>query len=74
MSLDAIKEDRTVIIISHSLSQIVDADMIHVLKEGELVESGSHEKLYQQNGEYRKIFDASARSLNLEKMIDTIVV
>ena len=72
MSLDAIKEGRTVVIISHSLSQIVDADVIHVLKEGRLVETGSHEALYKLNGEYRKIFDASARSLNLDKMLDTI--
>lgn len=72
MSLDAIKEGRTVVIISHSLSQIVDADVIHVLKEGRLVETGSHESLYKLNGEYRKIFDASARSLNLDKMLDTI--
>lgn len=74
LSLDAIKENRTVVIISHSLSQIVDADLIHVLKEGELVETGSHEELYNLKGEYRKIFDASARSLNLDKMIDTIAV
>ena len=74
MSLDAIKEGRTVVIISHSLSQIVDADVIHVLQEGRLVETGSHESLYKQNGEYRKIFDASARSLNLDKMLDTIAV
>ena len=74
LSLDAIKENRTVVIISHSLSQIVDADLIHVLKEEELVETGSHEELYNLKGEYRKIFDASARSLNLDKMIDTIAV
>jgi len=72
LSLDAIKENRTVVIISHSLSQIVDADLIHVLKEGDLVETGSHEELYSYKGEYRKIFDASARSLNLDKMIDSI--
>ena len=74
LSLDAIKENRTVVIISHSLSQIVDADLIHVLKEGELVETGYHEELYRLGGEYRKIFDASARSLNLNKMIDTFAV
>lgn len=74
MSLDAIKEGRTVVIISHSLSQIIDADMIHVLKDGRLVETGSHESLYKLNGEYRKIFDASARSLNLNKMLDTLAV
>ena len=74
LSLDAIKENRTVVIISHSLSQIVDADLIHVLKEGELVETGTHEELKQFKGEYRKYSDASARSLNLDKMIDTIAV
>jgi ABC-type multidrug transport system, ATPase and permease components len=74
MSLDAIKENRTVAIISHSLSQIVDADVIYVLKEGRMVESGTHESLYGLNGEYRKIFDASARSLNLDKMLETISV
>ncbi len=74
MSLDAIKQGRTVVIISHSLSQIVDSDIIHVLKEGKLIESGSHESLYKLNGEYREIFDASARSLNLDKMLETYVV
>lgn len=72
MSLDAIKKNRTVAIISHSLSQIVDADSIYVMKEGRMVESGSHESLYAQDGEYRKIFDASARSLNLDKMMHTL--
>jgi ABC-type multidrug transport system fused ATPase/permease subunit len=61
-----------VVIISHSLSQIVDADSIYVMKEGRMVESGSHESLYAQDGEYRKIFDASARSLNLDKMMQTL--
>lgn len=72
MSLDAIKRDRTVVIISHSLSQIVDADAIYVIKEGRMVEWGTHASLYVKQGEYRKIFDASARSLNLEKMLDTL--
>lgn len=73
MSLDAVKKDRTVVIISHSLSQIVDADIIYVMKEGRMVESGTHASLYAKQGEYRKIFDASARSLNLEKMFDTLI-
>ncbi len=69
-SLDAIKEGRTVVIISHSLSQILDADTIYVLESGKMVEHGSHEKLFSENGAYRQIFDASARSLNLEKMVN----
>lgn len=68
-SLDAIQKNRTVVIISHSLSQILNADKIYVLKKGHLVESGTHEILMEKQGTYREIFDASARSLNLEKLI-----
>ena len=71
-SLDAIKKNRTVIIISHSISQIIDADMIYTLKEGQVAEYGIHEDIYRQNGVYRNIFDASARSLNIEKIAKTI--
>lgn len=71
-SLDAIKEDRTVLVISHSLSQIVDADQIYVLNEGRVAESGTHQALYNQNGKYKEIFDASARSMNLDIIADTL--
>jgi len=71
-SLDAIKKDRTVIIISHSISQIIDSDMIFAMKEGRVVESGTHEEVYHKGGVYKEIFDASARSLNIEKINDTI--
>ncbi|SFI54134.1 ABC-type multidrug transport system, ATPase and permease component [Halpernia frigidisoli] len=70
-SLDAIKENRTVVIISHSLSQILDSDKIYVMKKGDVVESGSHEDLMKVHGTYREIFDASARSLNLERLVKT---
>lgn len=70
--MDAIKEGRTVIIISHSLSQIIDADIIYTLSNGETQESGTHEDVYQMNGVYKQIFDASARSLNIEKNAKTL--
>ncbi len=70
-SLDAIKEGRTVVIISHSLSQILDSDKIYVMKKGRVVENGTHDQLVQMNGTYREIFDASARSLNLDKLVNT---
>jgi ABC-type multidrug transport system fused ATPase/permease subunit len=60
-----------VIIISHSLSQILDSDKIYVMKKGRVVESGTHDELVQINGTYREIFDASARSLNLDKLVNT---
>lgn len=70
-SLDAIKKGRTVIIISHSLSQILDSDRIYVMKKGRVVESGTHNELIAMHGTYREIFDASARSLNLDKLVDS---
>ena len=70
-SLDAIKKGRTVVIISHSLSQIIDSDKIIVMKKGKVVEQGLHRDLYEKQGVYREIFDASARSLNLEKIAKT---
>ncbi len=49
-SLDEIKQGRTVIIISHSLSQIIDADYTYVMKDGRIAEHGEHDALYHQNG------------------------
>jgi ABC-type multidrug transport system fused ATPase/permease subunit len=71
-SLDAIKAERTVVVISHSISQIIDADIIYVLQQGRVVEHGTHEELYENNGAYHEIFNASARSLNLDKISRTL--
>ena len=71
-SLDAIKKDRTVIIISHSISQIIDADLIYALQNGRVEESGDPESIYKKGGIYKEIIDASARSLNIEKIARTI--
>ncbi|WP_374328981.1 ABC transporter ATP-binding protein [Soonwooa sp.] len=70
-SLDAIKKGRTVVIISHSLSQIIDSDAIYVMKKGRVVEHGNHDELYHLDGTYKEIFDASARSLNLDLLVKT---
>jgi len=71
-SLDAIKKGRTVVIISHSISQIIDADYIYAMKNGRVEEEGIHEDIYALNGVYKEIFDASARSLNIEKIAKTL--
>ncbi|MBP7880054.1 ABC transporter ATP-binding protein/permease [Acinetobacter sp. NIPH 1852] len=70
-SLDEIKQGRTVIIISHSLSQIIDADYTYVMQDGAIVEHGEHYQLYQQQGVYKDIFDAMAKSLNIDKIAKT---
>ena len=71
-SIDAIKKDRTVIIISHSISQIIDSDVIYALKEGRVEQSGEPDELYQRGGVYKEIVDASARSLNIDKLAHTL--
>ena len=73
-SIDAIKSGRTVIIISHSISQIIDSEMIFALQKGRVEESGTPDEIYKKGGVYKDILDASARSLNIEKIAKTIDV
>ena len=71
-SIDAIKRNRTVIIISHSISQIIDSDVIYAMKEGRVEQSGNPDALYREGGVYKEIVDASARSLNIDKLAQTL--
>jgi ABC-type multidrug transport system fused ATPase/permease subunit len=72
-SLDAIKTGRTVLIISHNISQIMDADRIYVLREGEVIGAGTHETLYAAGGLYRDIIDSNARTLNIGRLAATVL-
>ncbi|WP_114699993.1 ABC transporter ATP-binding protein [Psychrobacter proteolyticus] len=71
-SLDLIKKDRTVIMVSHNIAQIIDADDLVVIENGEVVETGTHEVLYAQRGKYFEIFSAMSDSLNLDKISQTL--
>lgn len=71
-SIDAIKKNRTVVIISHSISQIIDSDVIYALQDGRVEQSGDPEGLYTKGGIYKDIVDASARSLNIDKLAHTL--
>ncbi len=55
-SINTLKEGRTVIAIAHRLSTIRNAEIIYVLEEGKVVESGNHESLLQINGVYSKLW------------------
>ncbi len=55
-SLDILKQDRTVIVIAHRLSTVRNADIIYVLENGVVVESGNHESLLETNGVYAKLW------------------
>ena len=67
-SIDAIKQGRTVIVISHNIGQIIDSDTLYVLDTGHAVQHGTPHEVYRQGGLYKEIFDASARSMNVDKI------
>jgi len=58
-AIDNITRERTSFIIAHRLSTIVDADRILVMKNGKIVESGSHQELLSQKGYYSSLYKAS---------------
>lgn len=54
-------KDRTVITISHRLSTIKKADVIYMLKEGTLVEQGTHDQLIAMRGEFYRMFESQIK-------------
>jgi subfamily B ATP-binding cassette protein MsbA len=56
-ALAHLMENRTSIVVAHRLSTIQHADLIVVLQQGEIVESGTHEGLMQSSGSYRRLIE-----------------
>lgn len=50
--------EKTVLLISHRLANVVDADKIYVLDKGQVAESGDHQELLKKSGLYRRLWDA----------------
>jgi subfamily B ATP-binding cassette protein MsbA len=62
-ALEAIAGNKTVIAVAHRLSTIQDYDRIFVLKDGRLVEEGSHQDLIKNESEYKKLYELSLKSV-----------
>tara|TARA_Y100001968_G_scaffold26203_1_gene20433 strand:- start:165 stop:1916 length:1752 start_codon:yes stop_codon:yes gene_type:complete len=56
-AIDNIIKNRTVIIIAHRLSTIINANKILVIKNGKIIEEGTHSELSKKNGEYKKLYE-----------------
>ena len=56
-ALDRLMKDKTSIVIAHRLSTIRRADIIFVIDDGRLAESGNHEQLMRQRGLYAELHD-----------------
>lgn len=59
-ALDQVMHNRTSVVIAHRLSTVQHADMIVVMREGKIVETGTHDTLMQQYGEYHKLVKLQA--------------
>jgi len=57
-AMDKLMEDRTSFVIAHRLSTIKNADMIFVMRNGNIIEQGNHESLLAQNGFYAELYNS----------------
>ena len=63
-ALSNLMQNRTTIVVAHRLSTIQSADLIHVIDEGRIAESGNHEELLQLNGAYAKLYEIQFSKTN----------
>ncbi|MBF0847382.1 ABC transporter ATP-binding protein, partial [Streptococcus danieliae] len=57
-AIEELKQGRTTLIIAHRLSTIKNADLILVMKDGNIIEQGNHEKLLEKAGFYADLYNS----------------
>ena len=57
-AMDTLMKGRTSFVIAHRLSTIRDADVILVMKDGDIIEQGNHEELIKKNGFYAELYNS----------------
>lgn len=70
--LSEIVGKRGLLLISHRLSSCTYCDRICVLKDGKIVEEGSHKALLAQNGYYKTLWDAQAQMYKSEERVSEV--
>lgn len=70
-AFDSIKEGKIIIVISHDLETVTNADNIYVLKDKKIIEEGTHDELIEENSLYRRLFtDQQLKSKFLAKEVE----
>ncbi len=62
-AFEELSKDKTLIMIAHRLSTVMNADRIFVMDDGRCTESGNHDELMKKNGLYKRMFDEYTRSV-----------
>ena len=70
-ALMELMKGRTTLVIAHRLSTVIEADLIHVIDNGKLVESGNHPELLSKNGTYARLYALQFKEQQLEVEVGT---
>ena len=65
-ALRKLMKGRTTLVIAHRLSTVIEADLIHVIDNGKLVESGNHQQLLANHGTYARLYALQFKEQDFE--------
>ena len=70
VAMDKLTQNRTSFVIAHRLSTIKNADLILVMKDGNIIESGNHKQLIAQNGFYAELYNSQFSTSGLDYLAE----